>query len=579
MKWKKMTAVFLAVSMTAGIMSGCGNSSQTMENEAEASKAVQETGAAQKDGDESKSFNPRTITEGVKVTIAVPADAMVEDYNTNEMTFAIEEALGVDLEFSAYAAADYETKLNVMAMSGEKLPDIMFNPGSTSYLEWADEGAIISLNEFYENKDLSSNFWAASEAFDMDLYGMMKDAEGEVYYLPASHQNYEDMVSSKLWIYEPWLNAIGADVPETVEEFYEICKQISQKDLNGNGKQDEIPMTGFGFTTGGNDGWFKELMSAYIYAWGLNYLVADQGELSFAYTSEEWKEGIKFIKKFFDEGLIPLETLTQDGAQYEAVWKSEEEVKLFSFVFYHMGGTNLERKTEYCYVPALTRTGGEKNVAEYRPTVPAPGAVISADCENPEAAFLVCDYMLREDMSITNRFGKCGKDWDYWNDAKVNDKADYAPSYEGYDISFIAYDDIGFFSSQKPQNVSYVQKGPFLLSADVLNGSAKKVSMNTQEEKWVAEATKRRNEAALDCMKRIPDEVVSRLVLTPEENEVASDIQTSLDTYFYESTCDFLVGEKDIDQEWDNYISELEKIGYRELLQIYQEAYNRSNQK
>ena len=80
-------------------------------------------------------------------------------------------------------------------------------------------------------------------------------------------------------------------------------------------------------------------------------------------------------------------------------------------------------------------------------------------------------------------------------------------------------------------------------------------------------------------MKRIPDEVVSRLVLTPEENEVASDIQTSLDTYFYESTCDFLVGEKDIDQEWDNYISELEKIGYRELLQIYQEAYNRSNQK
>lgn len=591
MKWKKATAALLAVSVAVGMMSGCGSSSQTTGNGTEASQTTQETAAAQEtaqtdqaeaataeEGDGSDAFDPRTITEGVKLTIAVPADAMVEDYNTNEMTLAIEEALGVDLEFSAYAAADYETKLNVMAMSGEKLPDIMFNPGSTAYLGWAKEGAIISLNEFYENRDLSSNFWAASEDFDMDLYSLMKDAEGQVYYLPASQQNYGNMVSNKLWIYEPWLDAIGAEVPETVDEFYEICKQIASTDLNGNGKQDEIPLTGYGFTTKGNDGWFKELMSAYIYAWGLNYLVADDGQLSFAYTSDEWKAGLKSIKRFFDDGLIPIETLTQDNAQYEAVWKSEDEVKLFAFVFYHMGGTNVERQAEYLYVPALTIPGGETNVAFYSPTVPSPGAVISADCENPEAAFLVCDYMLSEEMSITNRFGKRGVDWDYWDEATVDDKSAYEPSFDGYDISFIAYDDVGFFSSQRPQNVAYVQKGPFLISANVSNGSAVRVSTETQEEQWNAEFTKRRNGASMDCMTRIPEEVVSRLVMTTEENEQAGDIQTSLDTYFYEATCDFLVGEKDIDSEWDTYLSELEKIGYPELLKIYQGAYDRINQ-
>ena len=82
----------------------------------------------------------------------------------------------------------------------------------------------------------------------------------------------------------------------------------------------------------------------------------------------------------------------------------------------------------------------------------------------------------------------------------------------------------------------------------------------------------------MDCMTRIPEEVVSRLVMTTEENEQAGDIQTSLDTYFYEATCDFLVGEKDIDSEWDTYLSELEKIGYPELLKIYQGAYDRINQ-
>ena len=319
-------------------------------------------------------------------------------------------------------------------------------------------------------------------------------------------------------------------------------------------------------------------MSAYIYAWGLNYLVADDGQLSFAYTSDEWKAGLKSIKRFFDDGLIPIETLTQDNAQYEAVWKSEDEVKLFAFVFYHMGGTNVERQAEYLYVPALTIPGGETNVAFYSPTVPSPGAVISADCENPEAAFLVCDYMLSEEMSITNRFGKRGVDWDYWDEATVDDKSAYEPSFDGYDISFIAYDDVGFFSSQRPQNVAYVQKGPFLISANVSNGSAVRVSTETQEEQWNAEFTKRRNGAIMDCMTRIPEEVVSRLVMTTEENEQAGDIQTSLDTYFYEATCDFLVGEKDIDSEWDTYLSELEKIGYPELLKIYQGAYDRINQ-
>ena len=82
----------------------------------------------------------------------------------------------------------------------------------------------------------------------------------------------------------------------------------------------------------------------------------------------------------------------------------------------------------------------------------------------------------------------------------------------------------------------------------------------------------------MDCMTRIPDEVVSRLVLTTEENEEASDIQASLNTYFYEATCDFLVGERDIDSEWDAYLAELEKIGYQEVLEIYQTSYDRINQ-
>ncbi|MBQ8232182.1 MAG: extracellular solute-binding protein [Lachnospiraceae bacterium] len=582
MKQKRLMALLLSCSMLAAAMTGCGNSNEGTSQE---SKSTEQTTSGTSASESSKAessqaadsgaeaFDPKSITDGVKLTIAVKDSLQIADYNTNFTTLSIEEALGVDLEFIPYASADYETKMNVMVMSGDELPDIIFNPGD-QYLSWANEGAIISLNEYYENPDMSANFLAACEKMGTDVYPMMKNADGLAYYVPYYVENYNNSVNTKLWVYEPWLEAIGKDVPQTTEEFYEVCKLIVGNDLNGNGKNDEVALTGFGFSTGGNNGWFQCLMSAYIYAHGTNFLVAEDGQLKFAYTTDEWKEGLKYIKKFFDEGLIPVETLTQDNAQYEAVWKSSE-MQLFSFAFYNMGGTDMERKANYIHIPALEGPEGVKN-AKYKPATPKVGAVITADCENPEAAFLVCDYLCSEEMSITGRYGKRGENWDYWDEAKVDDKSKYAAAFPGYDNFFIAYDDAGFFSSQAQQNVSYIQNGPGMLGAYVLNAQAFLTTATTEEEQLAVKFQNRVNTAIMDCMKYGPDEVVSNLPMTADETQKASDIKASLDTYFYEITSQFLIGEKDIDSEWNNYLAELEKIGYKELLAAYQTAYDRT---
>lgn len=572
-KWQKGIALLLVGTLFAAAMGGCGSSES--ESSEQASAASQKNESLQESSSSSAvgEFDPRSITEGAKLTIAVKDSLQVSDYNTNEMTLATEEDLGVDLEFVTYASTDYETKMNIMVMSGDELPDIIFNPGD-QYTSWANEGAIISLNEFYDNPDMSANFWNACEKTEADLYSMMKSADSKVYFIPTYSQDYAGSVYSKLWVYEPWLEAIGKEVPQTTEEYFEACKLILGNDLNGNGKNDEIPLTGFGFSTGGNRGWFNCLMSAFIYAHGKNYLVVDDGELSFAYTTDQWKDGLKYIKKFFDEGIIPVETLTQDNAQYEAVWKGNEMV-LFSFAFYHMGGTDVERQSNYVHIPALKGPEGEQN-AMYAPSIPGAGAVITADCKNPEAAFLVCDYLCSEEMSITNRFGKRGENWDYWEDSNVENKSVYTAAFPGYDIFFIAYDDVGFFSSMTQQNVCYIQQGPSIKGAYILNAMATIQNAATPEEELKVKFANRKNTAIMDCMNYIPDEVVANLPMTADEAGEAADIVTSLNTYFNEITCQFLIGEKDIDSEWSNYLAELEKIGYQKLLDTYQTAYNRT---
>ena len=46
---------------------------------------------------ESTAFDPRSITEGVTLRVAVESDDEVIDWNTNQVTLMIEEKFGVDL--------------------------------------------------------------------------------------------------------------------------------------------------------------------------------------------------------------------------------------------------------------------------------------------------------------------------------------------------------------------------------------------------------------------------------------------------------------------------------------------------
>lgn len=570
MKVKKILAVLLCCTFVASALAGCGKAQESTEQKSsEVSKeSVEESSSA---AESTPVFDPKSITEGVKLTIAAPENAKIEDYNTNEMTLKIEEKFGVDLEFVTFPKSDYQDKLNVMVNGGDTLPDIIFDPPKEGYVNWANEGAIIPLNEYYDNPDYSKNIRAGSESTGVDIATNMKLADGTIYALPKFMQSPSSEVYMKLWVYEPWLKAIGKEVPTTTEEFYEACKLVVENDLNGNGKADEIGYVGYSLDK--NSEWFKYLMDPFVYAGDSEYRVLDDGQISFAYTSEEWKEGLKYIKKFFDEGLIPEQVLTQDKAGYESLLYAEEQV-VFAFTDWYYRGSDQQRRSEYTHVSALLGPAEEYN-GFYNPKLPYAAAVISADCENPDAAFLVLDYMCEESFSISSRWGKQGQDWDYWEEAKIDDKSKYIPEYDGNDITFIAYDDASFWGGSDVQNRSYLQAGPMIIPKTAMLGKAMLAEGSTPEEELTILNINKTNKAIIDGNTYGRKEVVSYMPLTLEETESVSDIKATLGTYVIEMTSAFLTGNKDIDADWDAYIAELDKIGYKKILEVYQAAYDR----
>lgn len=106
-------------------------------------------------------------------------------------------------------------------------------------------------------------------------------------------------------------------------------------------------------------------------------------------------------------------------------------------------------------------------------------------------------------------------------------------------------------------------------------GKAMLAEGSTPEEELTILNINKTNKAIIDGNTYGRKEVVSYMPLTLEETESVSDIKATLGTYVIEMTSAFLTGNKDIDADWDAYIAELDKIGYKKILEVYQAAYDR----
>lgn len=575
MKNKKVLSLLLAASiMATTLLTGCGNNSPEVNEEKPTVNASETTLGNEETG--TTEFDPKAITEGVTLTIAVKSIDRITDMNTNWQTVQVEEALGVNLEFVQYPSADYSSKINLLIGSGEKLPDIIIGNKAADIQAWQAEGIFIPLDEYYDNPDYAKNINIASEDTGVDIRNSLTTADGSIYALPKFGQSVNGESQARLWIYTPWLEAVGKEMPTTTEEFYEVCKLVCESDLNGNGKADEIALTGSKL-----DHWFAPMMNPFQFTGNAEYVVVEDGKVNFAYVTDGWKEGLKYIRRFFEEGLIPKETLTQTFDQKNALVNNsgENQVSLIYPYWNPSSSVGLQWRLDHdCLMPLIGPEG--EQYSYYVPALPTAGAGITVDCENPAAAFLVCDYLCSEEMGIAARWGERGVDWDYIEDAqpaRMNGSTieDYAPTVPGADMTFIAYNDSAFWSGKDPQNASWRQNSPYVWSERLYAGIATKAKNLTEEERLEYEISNEMQETIKALQGYFPDEVFDICPLTVEEEESITDAKTILSTYIQEAIGNFLIGNWDINEYWDTYIAELEKIGYKDVLEVYQTGYDR----
>lgn len=490
------------------------------------------------------------------LTILMSDDSLVTDFKDNAFTKYLEDAMNVNLEFILLPQSEASNKLQIMIASGEKLPDIInMNLDIATTYAYAQAGAIRPLDEYYEN--LSVNLKSVVEAHpEYMIMEAITAPDGHLYSVPSYLSELHSVVAARCWINDTWLDNLGLEKPTTPEEFYNVLKAFKEQDANGNGDpNDEIPMIGAWTGMRSSYNVLIYIMNAFVQADFMDFLTVDNGVVGVSYNTEGWYKGLEFAHKLVSEGLIDMASFTQDGTQYAAVCDNNGEGCIVGC--YTVQTIKPNYIEQFSYLAPLTGPDGVQG-ARYTPAAASNRWFVTTDCENPELAFQLGDFIFSEDVFKKIRLGVEGEDW-------LVPAEGTESIYPGNDAEYIVVNDMW----NDPQNHTWRQSAP-IFSVTILQGEAANDSTTLRSIKNA--------EGVMEYIKYAFKEgtYIPFMSYTEDENFQISDILNSLNTYVSECMVRFATGDMDIETEWDAYLAELDNIGLQTYLKVTQDAYNRT---
>ena len=132
----------------------------------------------------------------------------------------------------------YGDKLNLSIASGD-IPDVMI-VDPTQLQQLTEAGAIEDLTPYiekYANADLLEN-WSQTEGVALQAATI----DGKIMGIPNVQPQADAPIMA--WVRQDWLDKLGLEGPETVDDVEAIAKAFIEQDPDGNGAADTYGLSG-----------------------------------------------------------------------------------------------------------------------------------------------------------------------------------------------------------------------------------------------------------------------------------------------------------------------------------------------
>ena len=470
-------------------------------------------------------------------------------------------------------------KLNLIMTDPDSMPDFFLRTGwsKAETLSYGQQGLILPIEDMLGEME---NWTTMNEESPMRKADLTL-SDGHVYTFGGQNECFHCMYQHRMYIYKPWVEKyLGGKNPETTEELYNFLKMVKEDDANGNGIDDEIPMTGF------IGGWASDptvwMMNSFTQCVNplsntnptvAGGLVVNNGKIEYAVMKDEYRDGLRYMHKLFEEGLLDNQTFLQDNTQFSATMDASEGNKV---AVYANGGVE---NSEF-----WQQVDGEWQNWEILAPVAGPDGVrysgrciqtyfegclgvVSSTCKYPEIVVALFDFMASEDAAHHIGGGPEGIAWKYTDEGVSLSGG--TPAYEQITV---------------PEDFDYVKEGGlpkayanyrYTPDAMIQRGSAeyrgglKIEDPSHSTEYWFQQCAELYSQYAPDVNTLVPN-----LSFEGEDARIVTEGTLTIGGYVNQALVQFIDGSLDIEKDWDAYIERLESMGVDEYVAAYQRTYD-----
>ncbi|MEF2245987.1 MULTISPECIES: extracellular solute-binding protein [unclassified Paenibacillus] len=544
-KMNKVTIIAIACLLMAAIAAGCSGGGKPAASP-EASSSSVPSNAQQTDTPKAEVEYPKSVTYWVSLN--GNAAATMKSFNEIAAYKELEKITGTKVEFQHPPTGQERDQFNLMIASG-KLPDVIeFNwntiaKGPDSLIK---ENRIIRLNELIEEhapnltKILNDN---------PDFKKLVTTDEGNIYVMPFLLGDPQLSSVNGPIIRKDWLDKLDLPLPVTIADWENVLTAFRDGDPNGNSQKDEIP---YSFTITPSPE--TDENHAFIGAWGITGdFYHENGTVKYGPIQPEYKEYLTLMARWYKEGLLDKDYMTQDGKLKDAKVTGNQ---LGSFTAY--AGSGIGRYTELMKEdPSFEIAGttypvleaGGKALGQYTFPFSGIGAAISSSASNPEQIVKWLDYKYGEEGHMLFNFGIEGESYEM---------KDGYPTYT--DKIMKNPDDLPITQAMAQYFIAS-WSGPILQDKRYI------------EQYYVLE---QQREAQKNWMQADHSKLMPPVSLTAEESSKSASIMNDVKTYRDEMTTKFIMGAESLDN-FDKYVATMKSMGIEEAIKARQAALDRFN--
>jgi len=519
-------------------------------------------------------------TKAPEVPAAVPAasDAPVkilvfspqfpdQDLATNLTTIDIQQKFNVEFEWQTTTSDGNSAKeqRQISLASGDYPELYLLIPWVDQFsqidlMRYGQQGVILPLNDLIDQ--YAPNLTAAIDSHPY-FKAMTYAPDGKIYGVGQLVECFHCTYAYKMWVNTKWMNALGIDTPKTTDEFKAMLQAFKTKDPNGNGKADEVPLSGsiedYGVRV------IPYLMNGFIYDDDRSFLSLSGGQAKFVADQLAWRDGLRYIKTLYDAGLIDPGAFTQNADSFKKIGTNADAQILGAGAGMH---------------PAIfTDIASDKYGADYdaSPPVAGPNGIFAtyvypsvagatfvltnkASKEAQIAAIKMLDYMFTAEGSYLN-MGKEGVDW---RKPEAGEKA------LNLDVAAM------LTPIEKPQDSNPLNSS-WGAMAQYNNTKEVRDSIVASEDVYNMSGYERRLQDATNLMAPYtPKEIFPYWALwfDPAKADEAAMLRTNITDYVQQNSLEFVTGVKDLDKDWDEYVSGFAKLGLPGYVEMMQKAYD-----